>query len=128
MTTIQDIDRLVGIGDVRRDATKALTAALCPTWDGGPRLILPEILAERDRRSPIPLARASVSAIDVQAREIKQLAWHLLRRSVDPHLALELLIAFNTHRGMPPLEQHEVEALVATVANYESRRKFSNAS
>jgi Primase C terminal 1 (PriCT-1) len=37
---------------------------------------------------------------------------------VNPHLALDLLIAWNFHRGMPPLGQVEVERLVSSAAQY----------
>jgi hypothetical protein len=87
-----------------------------PSWDGRPPFFSTEILAEHDRRSPIPLARASGTAIDVQAREIRWLAWHLLCREVHPHLTLELLIAFNSARAMPPLEQAEVESIFTACA------------
>jgi hypothetical protein len=82
-----------------------------PTWGGHPRFFSDEVLREYDQRHPIPSTRAGGGAYEHQVRELKRVGWHLLRRGCDPQLSLDLLIAFNTHRGMPPIEQAEVEKI-----------------
>lgn len=48
---------------------------------------------------------------------------HLLRRGVNPFLALELVLAFNQARCDPPLPEQEVVNLVNSVAGRELRRR-----
>lgn len=51
------------------------------------------------------------------------IAGHLLRRYVDPHLALALLKAFNAQRCSPPLQDDEVLRIAESVAAAELRRR-----
>ena len=51
------------------------------------------------------------------------LAGHLLRRYVDPYLALELLLLWNQARCVPPLPVEEVQRTVDSVAKLEARRR-----
>ncbi|MHB1255100.1 MAG: bifunctional DNA primase/polymerase [Dethiobacteraceae bacterium] len=51
------------------------------------------------------------------------IAGHLLRRYVDPHLALELLKTFNAQKCSPPLQEDEVLRIAESVAGAELRRR-----
>ena len=54
---------------------------------------------------------------------IASLAGHLLRKCVDPHVALELLRAWNDARCRPPLPDAEVVATVESIAQREIERR-----
>jgi hypothetical protein len=54
---------------------------------------------------------------------ITRLAGHLFRRLVDPHVVLELLLAWNVTRCVPPLPAHEVERCVNSICGAEMRRR-----
>lgn len=54
---------------------------------------------------------------------LTRLTGHLLRRGVNPFLALELVLAFNQARCDPPLPEQEVVNLVNSVAGRELRRR-----
>jgi hypothetical protein len=54
---------------------------------------------------------------------IASLVGHLLRRGVDPFVALELLLAWNAVRCHPPLSEAEVTRTVDSVAGCELRRR-----
>jgi hypothetical protein len=54
-----------------------------------------------------------------------RLAGHLLRRHVNPLVTLELLLAWNTARCRPPLEETEVTGIVDRVAALEMKRRGS---
>ena len=54
---------------------------------------------------------------------IAKLAGHLLRRRIDPFVALELLQTWNVTRCVPPLPAADIERIVASVAGRELRRR-----
>lgn len=54
---------------------------------------------------------------------IASLAGLLLRRYVDPYVTLNLLVAFNDARCIPPLDHDEVARTVDSVARLEARRR-----
>jgi Primase C terminal 1 (PriCT-1)/Bifunctional DNA primase/polymerase, N-terminal len=54
---------------------------------------------------------------------LTKIAGHLLRRHVDPLLALELMLALNEARCMPPLPAGDIERIVASIAGKELRRR-----
>jgi hypothetical protein len=54
---------------------------------------------------------------------VARLAGHLLRRHVDPFVALELLLHWNARRGRPPLAEQEVTATVNSIARKEAARR-----
>jgi Bifunctional DNA primase/polymerase, N-terminal/Primase C terminal 1 (PriCT-1) len=54
-----------------------------------------------------------------------KLAGHLLRRYCDPHVALDLLIAWNATRCQPPLPDSEVVGIVNSIARKELARRRS---
>jgi hypothetical protein len=56
---------------------------------------------------------------------IARLAGHLLRRYVDPHVVLDLLLAWNSTRCKPPLEHGEIIRTVDSIAGKELRRRQS---
>jgi hypothetical protein len=51
-----------------------------------------------------------------------KLAGHLLARSVDPFVCLELVQAWNRHRNRPPLPDSEVTRTVDSIARREARK------
>jgi hypothetical protein len=54
---------------------------------------------------------------------IARLAGHLLRRYIDPHVVLELLVAWNTTRCKPPLDHADIVRTVDSIAGKELRRR-----
>jgi hypothetical protein len=54
-----------------------------------------------------------------------RLAGHLLRRYVDPHVVLELLLAWNATRCKPPLGRDVIERTVNSIAGKELNRRRS---
>lgn len=54
---------------------------------------------------------------------IARIAGHLLRRYVDPHVVLELLLAWNATRCRPPLDRADVVLIVNSIAGKELRRR-----
>jgi Bifunctional DNA primase/polymerase, N-terminal/Primase C terminal 1 (PriCT-1) len=52
-----------------------------------------------------------------------RLAGHLLRRSVDPRVTLELVLAWNIARCQPPLPPSEVVIIVNSIARLELERR-----
>ena len=56
---------------------------------------------------------------------VARLAGHLLRRYVDPHVTLELLIAWNAARCRPPLPPGEIVATINSIARRELARRQS---
>jgi hypothetical protein len=52
-----------------------------------------------------------------------RLAGHLLRRYVDPHVTLELLMAWNITRCAPPLAPPEITTIVNSIAKRELARR-----
>jgi hypothetical protein len=56
-------------------------------------------------------------------RAVTRLAGHLLRRYVDPHVALELLMTWNVARCSPPLAPPEITTIVNWIAGRELARR-----
>lgn len=54
---------------------------------------------------------------------LTMIAGHLLRRYVNPHLAVELMRAFNIQKCSPPLSDGEVVKIAESVATAELRRR-----
>jgi hypothetical protein len=54
---------------------------------------------------------------------IARLAGHLLRKYIDPYIALDLCRAWNVHRCRPPLPDQEVTRTVESIATCELRRR-----
>ncbi len=54
---------------------------------------------------------------------VTQIAGHLLRRRVDPVVALDLVLAWNTARNAPPLREAEVRSAVDSIASRERLRR-----
>ena len=54
---------------------------------------------------------------------VAKLAGHLLRRRIDPFVALELLQSWNATRCVPPLPATDIERIVASVAGRELQRR-----
>jgi hypothetical protein len=54
---------------------------------------------------------------------IARLTGHLLRNRIDPWVAAELLLAWNTHRCKPPLSESEVMATLCSIASKEILRR-----
>lgn len=54
---------------------------------------------------------------------VARLAGHLLRRGVDPYVAVELLTAWSAHRCRPPLPDAEVVRTVDSIARREAARR-----
>jgi hypothetical protein len=54
---------------------------------------------------------------------IARFAGHLLRRYIDPHVVLELLLAWNATRCKPPLPRDEVTRTVNSIAGKEKKRR-----
>jgi hypothetical protein len=56
---------------------------------------------------------------------VARLAGLLLRRYVDPVVALELLQCWNASRCAPPLPAEDIERIVTSIAGREVRRRTS---
>jgi Primase C terminal 1 (PriCT-1) len=54
---------------------------------------------------------------------VAKLAGHLLRRRIDPFVALELLQSWNATKCVPPLPASDIERIVASVAGRELQRR-----
>jgi len=54
---------------------------------------------------------------------VAALAGHLLRRGIDPYVALNLLLSWNAARCQPPLSDNEVVRTVDSIAGRELRRR-----
>jgi hypothetical protein len=55
-----------------------------------------------------------------------KLAGYLLRRHIDPFVALELLQGWNATRCTPPLPGADIERVVASISGIELRRRLNN--
>ncbi len=77
------------------------------------------------RRDPQEWHLLAASDIPENSRHgaIGRFAGYLLRRYVDPRVALELLQAWNFARCKPPLPESEVSRIVNSVAGHELRRR-----
>jgi hypothetical protein len=62
----------------------------------------------------------------VRDNTITRLAGYLLRRRIDPFVALELLMAWNTTRCTPPLPDADIERIVGSIAGKELQRRQAN--
>jgi hypothetical protein len=58
---------------------------------------------------------------------IARLAGHLLRRRIDPFVALQLMQSWNAARCAPPLPQRDVERIIGSIAGKELQRRLGNA-
>ncbi len=70
--------------------------------------------------------RAALSSQVPEGRRnesIARLAGLLLGRGLDPHVSLDILLAYNDSRLAPPLNPHEVIATVASIASREGRER-----
>jgi Bifunctional DNA primase/polymerase, N-terminal/Primase C terminal 1 (PriCT-1) len=106
--------------------------------DETPLAVAPAWLVELASPSPSNIAaprrgndlwRRIVSGVGEGARNdsLTRLAGHLLRRYVDPHVTLELLLALNAARFQPPLDEKEVRKIVGSIASKELvRREVKN--
>jgi hypothetical protein len=54
---------------------------------------------------------------------LARLAGYLLRRRIDPVVALEMLISWNATRCRPPLDEAEVAGIVDSIAGRELKRR-----
>ena len=57
---------------------------------------------------------------------VTRLAGYLLRRHVDPFLALELLQSWNAQRCTPPLPAADIDRIVESIAGRELRRRAAD--
>jgi hypothetical protein len=55
-----------------------------------------------------------------------KLAGYLLRRRVDPFIALELLQSWNAARCTPPLQEKDIVRIVDSIAGKELKRRLGN--
>ena len=62
----------------------------------------------------------------VRDASLTKLAGHLLRRRIDPIVALELMFAWNEARCAPPLPPSAVARIVNSIAGRELRRRLGN--
>jgi Bifunctional DNA primase/polymerase, N-terminal/Primase C terminal 1 (PriCT-1) len=71
------------------------------------------------------LAAAAVVSEGARNATIARFAGHLLRHFVDPYVALELLLAWNTAHCRPPLDAKEITRTVNSIAGKEFKRRSS---
>jgi len=93
-----------------------------PTW-------ISEALAKATKKATTTAWHKLVTAdVGEGARNvtITKLAGHLLRHYVDPHVTLELVLAWNATRCCPPLLPAEVAKTVNSICNRELRRREAN--
>lgn len=83
-----------------------------------PRWLIQPIQGPRAGRSIMDWRRLVQEGVAQGQRNstIASLTGHLLWRKVDPEVALELLLAWNRMRCRPPLDDAEVEQVVASIA------------
>jgi hypothetical protein len=58
-----------------------------------------------------------------RTNRLAQLAGYLLRKRIDPYVALELLLGWNSRSCRPPLEEAEVVATVTSIITREAKRR-----
>ena len=102
------------------DCATALAEA--PTW------LIEKIASRANGVAPMPPEawRELVTSGVVEGTRdstITKLAGHLLRRRIDPFVALELLQTWNATRCAPPLPAADIERIVASVAGREFQRR-----
>ena len=84
------------------------------------------ILASRPQKATTsPEWRALIAGVAEGARDcsVTKLAGHLLRRHVNPFVALGLLQAWNAANCTPPLPDADIERIVNSIAGKELRRR-----
>lgn len=70
--------------------------------------------------------RSHVAAMHAEGERnqaVARLTGHLLRNRIDPHVALDLIIAWNRRHCAPPLDEDEVFATVRSIATREVERR-----
>jgi hypothetical protein len=79
----------------------------------------------KDRATPPSEWRGIVNGVSEGCRDntVTRLAGHLMRRRIDPHVTLELLRCWNASRCTPPLQEHDIERIVDSVAGLELKRR-----
>lgn len=87
-----------------------------------PRPGQPSAIAPRPAEEWRALVDAEVQEGTRNSR-IASIAGHLLRRYVDPYMALYLLQSFNRDRCQPPLDDGEVSTIVTSIAKREMARR-----
>jgi hypothetical protein len=99
----------------------AKTFAPAPNW------LLHRIGATNGRRGTPPEEWRTLAHHGVNEGErnnsIARLAGYMLRSHVDPVVAFELLISWNTARCRPPLDESEVATIVDSIARAELKRR-----
>jgi hypothetical protein len=75
--------------------------------------------------SPTEWRELVIKGVSEGARDcsVTKLAGHLLRRQVDPYVALELLQTWNTTSCRPPLPVKDIERIVNSIAGRELKRR-----
>lgn len=105
------------------DAASAFAAA--PNW------LLIQITTPTNGADATPpsawreLVKAGV-AEGARDTTVARLAGHLLRRRIDPFVALELLQSWNATRCAPPLPERDIERIVGSIAGKELQRRQVN--
>jgi bifunctional DNA primase/polymerase-like protein/primase-like protein len=97
-----------------------MSPAWLPDWVAG---LLRE--PERPRARPVGEWRelAAAGATEGSRNDsVAKLTGHLLARGVDPFVALELILAWNRARNMPPLGDDEVARTVDSIARREAAK------
>lgn len=98
--------------------------------DEVPLAPMPAWLVEACGAHAAPGGRTNIASLSGQEiveggrnATLTRLTGHLLRRYVDPRLALDLVAAFNEARCRPPLAPAEVLKIVESIAGRELRRR-----
>ena len=88
--------------------------------------IAPVAHAERPKPAPVEEWRRCVATAVAEGERnvtLARIAGMLLGRRIDPHVCLDLLLAFNAARCSPPLPPPEVVATLASIARREYVRR-----
>jgi len=88
--------------------------------------IAPVAHAERPKPTPVEEWRRCVATAVAEGERnvtLARIAGMLLGRRIDPHVCLDLLLAFNAARCSPPLPPPEVVATLASIARREYVRR-----
>jgi hypothetical protein len=98
-----------------------LPPAECPAW------LLEASQAPQNGRPTGAWVDAFSSVVGKGERNQRcaELAGHLLRKSVDPAIAFELLLGWNERRVRPPMSDGEVRQVVRSINEREQRRRSS---
>ncbi len=80
---------------------------------------------QRPATDPAEWERALMEGVSEPGRNnmATRLAGHLLRRDINARVVLQLLLAVNRARFRPPLEDEEIEHVVASVCKMEAERR-----